>query len=425
MNLLSLRTFMAGLCVSLASQAFSLSAATLSAYDKNAPVGWATVGGTVTGSSNKNSVVVTTKADLLAALSGTGQKTIYVKGTITFSGMETVKDAANKTVYGLPGAVLSNPIHSAVVSQSGILSFSRCRNIILRNLTFKSAGAYDIDGNDNLQFQNSDYIWVDHCDFQDGVDGNFDCNNGTDHIAVTWCRFRYLIKPYAGGSGGSADHRNCCLWGGSDNNAKDRGHLRTTFANCWWDQGCHERMPRVRFGQVHIVNCLFSCKGNNYCIGAAYASNIYAEKNVFSGVSNPWKCYAVKKGRTDYNITMTGNIGAANEQKRSGSTAFFNPYGVYSYSAMDVAKVQGEVSAHAGATLNVTVGSGVNKVSAFAGDKEATSVAAVGENVEAEVVATTVYTLSGTEIPAFQKGVNVVRTRYSDGSVKVKKVLVK
>lgn len=44
---------MAGLCVSLASQAFSLSAATLSAYDKNAPVGWATVGGTVTGSNNK------------------------------------------------------------------------------------------------------------------------------------------------------------------------------------------------------------------------------------------------------------------------------------------------------------------------------------------------------------------------------------
>lgn len=44
---------MAGLCVSLASQAFSLSAATLSVYDKNAPVGWATVGGTVTGSNNK------------------------------------------------------------------------------------------------------------------------------------------------------------------------------------------------------------------------------------------------------------------------------------------------------------------------------------------------------------------------------------
>ena len=62
---------------------------------------------------------------------------------------------------------------------------------------------------------------------------------------------------------------------------------------------------------------------------------------------------------------------------------------------------------------------------AFADDKEVTDIAAVGENVEAEVVAATVYTLSGTEIPAFQKGVNVVRTRYSDGSVKVKKVLVK
>jgi pectate lyase len=69
--------------------------------------------------------------------------------------------------------------------------------------------------------QACDYIWVDHCDFQDGVDGNFDANNGSDHLSITWCRFRYLIAPWAGGSGGSNDHRNTNLWGGSDSNTKD------------------------------------------------------------------------------------------------------------------------------------------------------------------------------------------------------------
>jgi pectate lyase len=340
--------------------------------------------------------------------------------------METVKDAANKTVYGLPGSVLQNSIHSAVVAQSGVLSFNRCKNIILRNLTFKSAGAYDIDGNDNLQFQSSDYIWVDHCDFFDGVDGNFDCNNGSDHISITWCRFRYLIKPYAGGSGGSDDHRNCCLWGGSDNNEKDRGHLRTTFANCWWDQGCHERMPRVRFGQVHIVNCLYSCSGNGYCIGAAYASNIYAEKNVFSGVNYPWKCYAEKSGKTDYNITMTGNSGASDEQKHSGSIAFFNPYSVYSYTAMDVNKVQSEVSGHAGATLKITEGSTVSaaKLSSIGNFDDSTT--GIGEAANSsENVSVKYYNINGTEIPQLQHGFNIVKTIKADGQVEVKKVSIK
>ena len=397
----------------------------MSSYDMNAPLGWATVNGNTTGSADKNAVTVSTKADLLSALSGTDAKTIYVKGTISFTGMETVKDAANKTVYGLPGSVLENAIHSAVVSQSGVLSFSRCKNMILRNLTFKSAGAYDIDGNDNLQLQACDYIWVDHCEFLDGVDGNFDCNNGSDHISITWCRFRYLIKPFAGGSGGSDDHRNCCLWGGSDNNTKDVGRLRTTFANCWWDEGCHERMPRVRNGQVHIVNCLFSCTGNNYCIGAGYASNIYAEKNVFSGVINPWKCYAEKSGKTDYNITMTGNSGAPDEQKSSGSRAFFNPYSVYSYTTMAVDKVQGEVSGHAGATLQITVSSASKAQTLISGSDDNSTTGIESAGISSEVKSVKYYKMYGAEIPQLQKGLNIIKTVKADGKIEIKKVSIR
>ena len=159
-----------------------------SVYDENRPVGWASVDGVTTGSNDQNPVTVTTREALIAALSGTDAKTIYVKGTILFDGVVNIKGAANKTVYGLAGSVLQNSIHSADPQESGILLFEECYNIILRNLTFKSAGAYDIDGYDNFALSGSHHIWVDHCDFQDGVDGNFDIICGSDNISVTWCR---------------------------------------------------------------------------------------------------------------------------------------------------------------------------------------------------------------------------------------------
>lgn len=393
----------------------------MSKYDANAPVGWGTVGGKITGSSDKNAVVVTTAAELINAMSGTDAKTIYVKGTLTFSGQLAVNGAQNKTVYGLAGSALVNPTHTATVDKTGILMLKNCKNIIMRNLTFKGAGAYDIDGKDNLTVQNCQYLWVDHCDFQDGVDGNFDCNNGSDNICVTWCRFHYLLKPYAGGSGGSNDHRFSDLWGGSDKNTKDLGKLRTTFANCWWDEGCRERQPRVRFGQVHIMNCLYSSSVSNYCIGAAYRSNIYAENCAFTSNNakkTPLKRYATAKGYTDYNITMKGCLGAADVQQHSGNIAYFIPSNYYSLTAYSASEVEKEVSTYAGATLNITTAT--NKAMAHG------STTAIDEtSATAEIVETRYFTISGSEIPAPQSGLNIVKTKLSNGKTIVKKIMMR
>jgi len=324
-----------------------------SAYDEDRPVGWASENGVTTGSGDQNPVTVTTREGLISALNGTDPQTIYVQGTISFEGVCIIEGAANKTVYGLPGSVLLNPIHSDDTLTSGILTLLNCHNIILRNLTFKSAGAYDIDGFDNLMLKGSHHVWVDHCDFQDGVDGNFDIVSGSDNISVTWCRFRYLIQPWAGGEGGNDRHCNSNLVGSSDKTAAtDSTHLNVTFANCWWDEGCSERMPRMRFGKAHVYNCLFTCSGNLYCIGAGYACNIYAENNAFVDVNNPWSLYATKTGYTDYNITMTGNIGAADTTAKSGNAEYFVP--TYNYKKYEASKVQKVVSNSengAGATI--------------------------------------------------------------------------
>jgi len=385
----------------------------LSVYDKNAPIGWATIGGSITGSNDENAVTVETRSALVSALSGTAKKTIYVKGTIEFTGLVSINGVQNKTVYGLPGSVLSNPTHSTTPSQSGILQLKNCKNIILRNLTFKSAGAYDMDGNDNLELQNSTYIWIDHCDFQDGVDGNLDCNNGSDNICISWCRFHYLIEPWPGGSGGSNDHRYSNLWGGSDNNAsKDQGKLRTTFTNCWWDEGCKERMPRIRFGQVHLLNCLYSSSVTNYCVGGGYRSNAYIEKCAFTSnkaKNTPWKNYATSGSYTDYNVTITDCSGTSNKQQRSGSIDYFIPSDKYTYDSYDASLVESVVSNTengAGATLQFKDATGI----------DGTTASNIIQKIE-------YYTLDGLRLIAPTKGIAIQVVTKADGSKESKKII--
>jgi len=333
--------------------------ATTTDYDVSKPVGWGSVADAITGSNDENPVIVTTADELAAALKSDERKTIYVKNTIIFNKQLSISKAHDKTIYGLPGSMLSNPTHSDDRNESGILILKNCQNIIMRNLTFKGAGAYDLDGNDNLTLQNCQHVWVDHCDFQDGVDGNLDCQHGSDYICISWCRFRYLIAPWSGGSGGADDHRYTNLVGGSDKNAaEDEGHLRITYANCWWDEGCRERMPRIRFGQVHIVNCLYSSTVANYCVGTGYRCNAYIEKCAFINQKHPWKNYATSGSYTDYNITVTDCVGAKDEQSHSGDIDYFNPHAVSGYTLTAYGKelVETVVKEGAGTTLTIAEG---------------------------------------------------------------------
>lgn len=303
-----------------------------------------------TGGEGGGSVVVTTVGELSAALKRTEPLVIYVKGDITFTNILSVK-SCDKTLLGLSGSKLVSAQRDAATS--GILAFKQgSTNLILRNLTFESAGAYDCDGRDNLCIDGTTRIWVDHCDFQDGVDGNFDCKNASDEITVSWCRFRYLKAPLAGGSGGSADHRFSNLWGSGDSQVQDRGHLRTTFLGCWWDEGCKDRMPRVRFGQVHIANCLYSSSATSHCIGLGYEANVRVERSVFSHIAKQ-----VYTGYNDNDPDHKGIIELADclfpgtTAMPSNGTAFVPPY---TLSLLPVGEVEAKVKSEAGATLSIS-----------------------------------------------------------------------
>ena len=303
---------------------------TLSPYDANRPLGF---GEKVKGSEGKNPVTVTMLDELTHALEGDTPTTIYISGNITLNKMINV--GSYKSIFGLPGASLTNMNQD---KNAGILNITG-NQVIVRNLTFLGPGAYDIDGNDDITLNGATNVWIDHCDIQDGMDGNMDIVNGADNICISWTRFRYLIPPRAGGSGGSNDHRNCNLVGNSDTNRYDPGKLNCTFVSCWWDEGCKERCPRVRFGQVHVVNSLYTSNDFNYCVGYGANSNIYVENcNFYSEKAKKNYIKSYNNGYS-YNITVTGCMGGADVRKRSGTNDYFEPSGHYTLEAYDVEQV--------------------------------------------------------------------------------------
>ena len=355
--------------------------AQLSQYDANKPIGWCTLGDGITGDETNNVYHVTTYDEMKNAFKKIDgvikNRTIYFDNDIYVPEKFFVGQAENLTLYGKPGTCLYNRKHTADQDSSGIFYFKECKNIIIRNIVMECAGAFDNSSADNMQLVTCKNVWVDHCDFLDGVDGCLDIKTGSDNISITWCRFRYLLPFWPDGKGGANDHRFPLLIGSGDKNTEDIGHLNTTIAYCWFDEGCMERTPRVRKGKIHVVNCDYTNIGAHYLVGPGYLANIYEEKcdmtaidlnlpnnsdytkNTQDGSKTlEWKNYATEKNYKDYNLIITDVLGGAEVKSSVGNNAFYNPYsdgsanGVKAYDKTLVKAFVENAETGAGATLD-------------------------------------------------------------------------
>lgn len=198
----------------------------------------------------------------------------------------------------------------------GMVLLSQVENVIVRHLRFSDAydhfTAWDpLDGEagewnadyDTLSLRGARRVWVDHCAFDDGDrpdhqerqvfgrlqqrhDGLLDITNGADLVTVSWSRF--------------SGHDKTMLIGGSDKHVGDAGKLRVTLHhNLWVD--IRERAPRVRFGQVHLVNNLYLARpegpyGFGYAIGLGLESAVLSEANAFEGPVQPTQLLRWLKG---------------------------------------------------------------------------------------------------------------------------------
>jgi len=335
---------------------FSLPNSQAQNYYMSSPQGFGagtTGGGTPTSS---NTVTVTTRAAFASALTGS-KSVILVSGTIDCNGAMIKAKVQNKTILGLPGARLVN--NNQTKTGSGILYLQDgSTNVIIRNLIFEGPGAYDVDGNDNLCADGCTKLWVDHCTFQDGMDGNFDNKGKTDNVTISWCKFEYLKPAKSGGSGGTNDHRFSNLVGSSASDAPTDGHYSITWLNCYWADGCKERMPRARNAQLHIVNCYYkttvSSSLANGLGGGDNNTTCYVENTHFKTISSIFRSYDSSDGGTS-SVNYVGCMkGTATTGLPSNVGTVAKPS--YTITIMPVANVETAVTnttCGAGATLTV------------------------------------------------------------------------
>ena len=321
---------------------------------------WGYAGTNVTGGGSATPTFVSSESELKSALKS--NKVIIITADITVSGQISIEGKNHITLMALPGKKLIST--NQTQSGSGILSIKNgSSNIILRNLTFEGPGAFDCDGKDNLTVSASQNIWVDHCDFQDGCDGNFDINNTSDNITVSWCRFRYLKAPRPRDPGDTNpdhtdDHRFSNLVGSSASDKPSDGTYNITYAFCWWDEGCKQRMTRCRNCELHFLNCYWNSSVADYYVGPQNAK-CYFEGCTFSGKANsPSKIWSDSYGGNTNLCTFvscTGNL------PTNSSTPVAAPS--YAYETVSAATAKNMItnsSCGAGATLTVTTSAAVS-----------------------------------------------------------------
>ena len=220
---------------------------------------------------------------------------------------------------------------------AGLFSLSDCHNLVMRNLTLVGPGAIDVGGADLLTCSRGcQHLWIDHCDFMDGMDGNFDINSFSDLITISWCRFHYTGRTYI--------HANTNLVGSSDratSNGED--NLNVTFAFCEWGPGCDQRMPMARFGTIHLLNNYYNCAGNSAAINPRFHAQFLIEGNYFErGVTR------IFTQRDPLSYVFVGNHYSEpfDQPANLGQTVI-----PYSYAGIATAEVAVTVGRQAGATL--------------------------------------------------------------------------
>ncbi|MEV3856521.1 pectate lyase [Streptomyces sp. NPDC050095] len=172
-------------------------------------------------------------------------------------------------------------------------------NIVVRDLQLESPVDHfttwspddGASGNWNARFDamtvvTGTRILISHCTFTDGRfldedapvgfhgkhvqrhDGLLDIEDGSNLITVADSVF--------------AEHDKALLIGSGDGRGdRDRGRLKITFArNLFRD--IVQRAPRVRFGQVHAYNNLYTGARPSYALGVGLESAIVSEKNSFA-----------------------------------------------------------------------------------------------------------------------------------------------
>jgi pectate lyase len=239
-----------------------------------------------TGGAGGTAVTVSTQAAFKSAAESSASTVITVSGNINL-GSDQINVKSNKTIIGA----------NASAGVIGCLRLSGVSNVIIQNLNITNPSG--VGTGDGVEVSGSTKVFITKCQLTDCADGEIDIVRAADNVTVSWCRFRYASQ---------SSHKFVNLIGNGDDVTTDRGKLHVTMHHNWYDAGCTERMPRVRFGQVHCYNNYYAASGSNYCVGVGNESQLKVENCYFLNQSQAWANYSTStsaQGKINWN---SGNV---------------------------------------------------------------------------------------------------------------------
>jgi pectate lyase len=246
---------------------------------------------------------------------------VQVSGTIDLGSVGgRVSIRSNKTIMGVdPNAV--------IIGQLGFKKGSS--NVIIERLTITNPEDYG-EGDGVSVKEDISNVFITKCTFYDCGDGCLDITRRSDHVTVSWCKF-YFTGP-------NGDKSRVSLVGSGDSATDDLGKLHITFHHNWFDTGCWQRIPSVRFGRVHIYNNYYSCPGNLYGIRSRIQAECLIENNYFDSIHDPYYIYVHDPGEITGKIRALGNVrvNCTGRVDDGDDDVFVPPYSYTPDDALDV-----------------------------------------------------------------------------------------
>jgi len=286
------------------------------------PDGYAGHAGT-TGGGDATPITVSSASEFKSAVNNSNPAVIIVNGRLNVG---SVSIGSNKTIIG---ADSTSGLYGGTIKIQGT-------NYIIQNLNFGPASG------DVMEVSGGAKVFITKCSFFDSSDELCSIVREADYVTVSWCKFYFSNQ---------GSHNFAHLIGNDDNRTSDRGKLHVTLHHNWYAENVRGRMPRVRYGHVHIYNNYYNSVGNGYCVGVGYECHIRLENTYFERISDAW---------ADYGGTANGEIGWDNLKFVNCSQPSFvqNSFPVfsppYTYSMDPVDDVKAIVMASAGNVFNTT-----------------------------------------------------------------------
>ncbi|XP_028792537.1 probable pectate lyase P59 [Neltuma alba] len=219
----------------------------------------------------------------------TGDKTIDGRGASVI-----ITGGAGITIQFVKNVIIHNIKIFNIVSTSGGLIRDSEAHFGLRTRS---------DG-DGISIFGSSKIWIDHVSMSNCQDGLVDAIMGSTAITISNSHF--------------TKHNEVMLFGASDSYAGDQ-IMQITVAFNHFGQGLIQRMPRCRWGFVHVVNNDYT-HWEMYAIGGSQHPTIISEGNRFIAPNNLFAKEVCKRDYSPPDVWKNWQWRSVNDLLMNGAT---------------------------------------------------------------------------------------------------------